>query len=102
MPEESVDILDAVRQAVRVSSKDFDDELLDEIAAARSTMEQAGVVAAIAADDSDPLVRQGIKTYVKSVFGRDNSESEKFMRSFREILRQMQNSADYTGVRDEV
>lgn len=99
---DAVDILTAVKLAVRVSSDDFDAELSDEILAAQKTMEKAGVITAKASDDSDPLVRQGIKTYVKSVFGRDNAESEKYMRSFREILRQMQNSTEYTEVSDEV
>lgn len=92
-----VDILVAAKLAVRVSSDTFDSEIQDLIAAARKAMEKAGVTSEKTLDDSDPLIRRAITVYCKSTFGRDNSESEKYMRSFREIVRQMQNSTEYTG-----
>lgn len=59
-------IIDKVRLAVGHSTKEFDDDLLDTIEAARSDMIASGVPDHVANDEDNPLVTQAIKKYAQS------------------------------------
>lgn len=94
-------LLAACKSALRIPSTctDFDDEISDLIAAARSSLKTGGVFPEIAEGD-DSSVRVAVKVYVKANFGMDNPESEKLMRSFNDMLNRMAGASDFNRKRD--
>ena len=64
--------LASVRRSVRLSSTVHDGELTDLINAARADLVLGGVLEAKANDETDPLIKKAVTTYVKAEFGLDN------------------------------
>lgn len=96
MAEGKVPILESCRSALRLlGSRDFDEEILDLIEAARAKMRAGGVRAEVASDDADPLVRVAIKCYVKGAFGMDNPDAERYMASFESMVAQMASAGEW-------
>ena len=61
--------LASVRHSVRLSSTVHDGELTDLINAARADLVLGGVLEEKANDESDPLIKKAVTTYVKAEFG---------------------------------
>lgn len=68
------------REALRIKSNAFDDEILDLIAAAIADLALVGITKA--EDVHDPLIKMAIKTYVKANFGWDNPDKESLHQSY--------------------
>lgn len=81
--EVSAEYIASIRLRVRLTASKLDSEIKDLIKAARADLvEFGGVLPERAADESDPLVKQAIATYVKAEFGLDNEDAEKYRASY--------------------
>ncbi len=76
--------LASVRHSVRLSSTVHDGELTDLINAARADLVLGGVLEAKANDESDPLIKKAVTTYVKAEFGLDNEDADRLRASYKE------------------
>ena len=92
----SQDILLAVKKALRITTIDFDTEIIELIQAAVKDLGIAGV----SNDIDDPLVLTAIKTYVRMHFGQPD-DYDKLKASYDEQKAQMQVSTGYTNWGDE-
>ena len=90
----TTDILSAVRSSLRITSTDYDDEISTLIAAAKADLKRGGVMA-VAVDDTDPLVRTAVICYVKSAFGLDNDEADRYAAAYQSMLSALKCSSDY-------
>lgn len=83
-------ILDDVRGVVRVGSKLTDGELQTYIDAALADMAERGIAPEYLAPDADgeyqPKVRTAIFCYCKALYGFDNSDSNRLMKSYESIV----------------
>ena len=66
--------LASVRHSVRLSSTVHDGELTDLI----------NVLEAKANDETDPLIKKAVTTYVKAEFGLDNEDADRLRASYKE------------------
>lgn len=76
--------LASVRHSVRLSSTVHDGELTDLINAARADLVLGGVLEAKANDETDPLIKKAVTTYVKAEFGLDNEDADRLRASYKE------------------
>lgn len=85
-------MLNAVKLAMRpaIKTNAYDSELLDLIAAAKADLKRLG----IQGDDSDPLIRQAIKTYCRLHFGSP-PDAEKLERAYATQIGQLINCTGY-------
>ena len=74
--------LASVRHSVRLSV--HDGELTDLINAARADLVLGGVLEEKANDESDPLIKKAVTTYVKAEFGLDNEDADRLRASYKE------------------
>ena len=76
--------LTSVRHSVRLSSTVHDGDLTDLINAARADLVLGGVLEEKANDESDPLIKKAVTTYVKAEFGIDNEDADRLRASYKE------------------
>ena len=88
-------LLTSARLAIRVNGNYFDSEIEDLISAARRELTEIGVKAEKVNDDSDPLVKRAIITYVKAEFGLDNPDAARYRESFDKLRHHMSLSSNY-------
>lgn len=90
-------MLDAVKLAMRPAIKTnvYDSDIWDLIEAAKADLALAG----IRGDESDPLIRQAIKTYCRLHFGTP-ADAEKLETSYKEQKAQLMSATGYTDWRD--
>ncbi len=89
----------SVRQYLRISHTHFDAEISDLISAAQADLMNAGIIPSRVADETDPLIRRAITTYVKAEFGLDNPDAEKYRESYSMLKMHLMLSTEYiTGV----
>lgn len=87
-------LLNEMKTILRVKSSAFDDdEILPLIEACKVNMRISGINKI---DESDPLVRQAIKLYMKANFGY-TEDSEKFQRAYEGLRDSMSLSGEYGG-----
>jgi len=80
------ELLNTCKTALRMNNYHFDEEILDEVEACLKDLEISGVASSMI-KESDPLIKQAVKIYVKAHFGFDNTESEKLKESYQ-LLKQ--------------
>ena len=100
--EVSSEYLSDIRLRVRSSVDKLDGEIKDLILAARADLVRGGVLPARAADETDPLVKQAISTYVKAEFGLDNDDTDKYRASFRNQKIALSMASEYIEPTEEV
>lgn len=100
--EVSSEYLSDIRLRVRSSVDKLDLEIKDLILAARADLVRGGVLPARAADETDPLVKQAISTYVKAEFGLDNDDADKYRASFRNQKIALSMASEYIEPTEEV
>ena len=88
-------MLDLVKQALRITTEDFDDELNNLIAAAIDDLGLAGVIDTDTPEDPDPLVRTAVCTYCKLHFG-DPEHADRFKASYDEQKAQLATATGHT------
>ena len=100
--EVSSEYLSDIRLRVRSSVDKLDGDIKDLILAARADLVRGGVLPARAADETDPLVKQAISTYVKAEFGLDNDDADKYRASFRNQKIALSMASEYIEPTEEV
>ena len=90
-------MLEKVRQALRISTETFDDELEDLIDAALADLRIAGVTQA---QQSDPLIVRAVVTYCKLHFGDAGGEYDRLKAAYDEQKAQLSMATGYTDWRD--
>lgn len=94
-------LLDEVRTYARITSRVYDSELQMLVDAAIADMRRVGVRDdALAEDTMSPLVKSAIAMYVRSRFGYDNSEAQRFAEEYRRTVTDLVNghgTAKYMG-----
>ncbi len=88
-------MIDVVKKAVRISHNALDDELEDLIEASRYDLNLSGVSHLKANDDTDPLIKRAIITYVKANFILDAKEAERFLASYNMLKNHLTLAGDY-------
>ena len=96
--EVSSEYLSDIRLRVRSSVDKLDGEIKDLILAARADLVRGGVLP----DETDPLVKQAISTYVKAEFGLDNDDADKYRASFRSQKIALSMASEYIEPTEEV
>ena len=86
-------MLNIVKQALRISTGAFDDELEGLIEAAKQDLGIAGV---IVPDELDSIVKRAIITYCKMSFGLPE-DYDKLKESYDEQKAQLSNATGYTN-----
>lgn len=95
-------LLEEAKVHVRVSSDAFDAEIEGLIEAAKATMVNAGIMESVVyADDPEPLVRHAVMTFVKSRFGMDNDDADRFEQSFQSIIACLAHSGANSAYEEE-
>lgn len=86
-------MLDAVKLAMRpaIKTNAYDSEIMDLIAAARADLEGVGIFG----DESDPLIRQAIKTYCRLHFGSP-PDADRLHASYAEQKAQLMSKTGFT------
>lgn len=87
----------SIKQALRLSTDVFDDEINDLIEAARQDLILSGVSETKANNDEDPLIKRAITIYVKVHFGWDNPDAERLQQSYDMLKMHLTLSQEYTG-----
>ena len=88
-------ILEKVRKALRITTNEFDSEILDIISAC---IDDLGIAGVIEQDTTDPLIIRAIITYSKIHFGDLNQlgDYDRLKASYDEQKAQMQMATGYT------
>ena len=77
-------MLNKVKLALRINNSAYDTEISDLINACKKDLELAGI-ASSNISYTDAMIVRAIITYCKANFGFDNSESEKYVKSYESI-----------------
>lgn len=79
-------MLEDVKNALRISDNDFDNEIRDLIEAAKSDLETSGVASSFIREDKNgPLIKNAIINFCKAEFGYDNPDSDRFRRAYESL-----------------
>ncbi len=79
-------MLEDVKNALRISDDDFDNEIRDLIEAAKSDLETSGVASSFIREDKNgPLIKNAIINFCKAEFGYDNPDSDRFRRAYESL-----------------
>ena len=90
-------------QANTTAAAEVSSEYLSDIRLrVRSSVDKLDVLPARAADETDPLVKQAISTYVKAEFGLDNDDADKYRASFRSQKIALSMASEYIEPTEEV
>lgn len=90
-------LLESVKKELRITNSAFDDEIYDLIEAAKADMK----IPQIDADkiiDTDPLIKRAVLLYCKANFGLDNPDSEKYQKSYDNLIEKLSLSLTYKDV----
>ncbi|MGG4462611.1 head-tail connector protein [Micromonospora provocatoris] len=88
-------MLQDIKDALRLSGDDLNQEVIDLIQAAKSDLMLSGVLKSKVVD-SDPLIKRAVIVYCKANFGWDNPESDKFQKSYDMLKEHLTLSVEYT------
>lgn len=87
-------MLEKVKNSLRVSGNAFDVEIADLIEAAKLDLKISGVAKI---SDTDSLIQRAIIVYCKANFGFDNSEAERFQKSYDMLKQHLSLVGDYNA-----
>ena len=88
-------ILNKARVALRIKTNAFDDEILDLIKAAISTLETRGVTVTATDNMVEPMVLRAILTYVRMHFGQPD-DYDRLKEAWETQLGQLMTTSGYT------
>lgn len=89
-------MLQKVKNALRISSIAFDDEITDLIESAKADLRLAGVY--FDDETDDPMISRAINVYCKANFGMDNPEADRFQDSYIMLKQHLCLAGDYREV----
>lgn len=84
-----------VKEALRVTHSALDTEIIDLIEACKLDLKISGINNIT---ETDPLITRAIIVYCKAHFGFDNSESERFERSYEMLKNHLALCGDYNAI----
>ncbi len=87
-----------MRNALRRTSEDFDDEIKDLIESARQELILSGILSDKANDESDPLIKRAVTLYLKAEFGLEPEYSDRYRSAFESLKISLALSKDYTEI----
>lgn len=90
------ELLDALKQVMRIKTNAFDQELNELFSAAQKDLQLAGVSYKKVIDVDDPLIRRAIFTYVKAHFGWENPDHERLLKAYEMLKMHLTLSREYT------
>jgi hypothetical protein len=88
-------MLDKVREALRITHNKLDIELQDVIDACKADLKIAGITKL---DDSDALIQQAVKTYVKAEYEQDTSKAMRLTQAYLSLKISLCLCGEYTEV----
>ena len=89
-------MLEIIKQALRVSGNDLDEEITDLIEAAKADLILSGVHKDNVEDD-DPLIKRAIALYCKAHFGYDDPKiADRFQVAYNSLKHHLTLSSEYT------
>ena len=88
-------MLDKVKLALRIKNTTLDTEITDLIEACKLDLSITGVKVI---DETDALIQRAIIVYCKANFGLDNSDSEKYQKSYDLLKEHLALCIDYNEV----
>jgi len=87
------------RAALRINHAKSDDEISDLIAAARYDLcVLGGIKPEKVRDETDPLIKRAITSYVKAEFGLDNGDAERYRESYEMLKKHLMLSEEYKEI----
>ena len=79
-------MLEDVKNALRISDDDFDNEIRDLKKKKKSDLETSGVASSFIREDKNgPLIKNAIINFCKAEFGYDNPDSDRFRRAYESL-----------------
>lgn len=87
-----------IKLTLRISHNALDPEILDLIEAARHDLMLSGVSSLKANDDTDPLIKRAVTTYVKANFGFDNPDADRLNKAYEMLKQHLSLAEDYKEV----
>ncbi len=88
-------MLQKIKDALRVSGSDLDEEIQGLIDAAKADLRLSGITK----NEDDPLIVRAITIYCKAHFGYEEpAQAELFMKSYNALKSHLALSQEYTGV----
>ena len=92
----SAEYIASFRGYLRITTDRLDGEISDLISAARDDLVLGGVLPIRVKDESDPLLKKAIGTYIKAEFGLDNDDAEQYRAAYDDLKKRFINSDQYT------
>jgi len=92
-------LLESVKRELRASNSVFDGEVQDLIDAVLLDL-RIPQIDATKIVETDPLIKRAIILYCKANFGLDNPDSEKYQRSYDNLVEKLSLSSSYKDVRE--
>ena len=86
--------LTTMMKAAGLTASYYNDEVTDRIEEARADMMRSGIAAYLVIDETDPLVKGAVKTFVKAKFETDDI-ADRLMESYRLQVEAMSKSEQY-------
>lgn len=90
-----------LKDSVRIVSKSLEKEIINLAMAARLDLALAGITNQKINDEDDYLIKNAIINYLRSEFGLDNKDSEKYRNSYNMLRDKMAFSQEYTYQEEE-
>ncbi|QUI24877.1 DNA-packaging protein [Vallitalea pronyensis] len=90
-------LIDDVKLALRISHTAIDSDIQDVIDACLMDLKSSGIVIPDEKKEEYALVKQAVKTYCKANLGLENTESEKYQRSYDLLKQHMSLIAEFRG-----
>jgi uncharacterized phage protein (predicted DNA packaging) len=90
-------MIETVKRELRITSTAFDEEVMDLIEAAFADLR----IPPIKADklvETEPLIKRAVILYCKAYFGLDNQDSEKYIKSYDNLVQKLSLSLIYKDV----
>jgi hypothetical protein len=99
-------LIDDVKTALRITTTEFDSEIINLINTAKADLNIAGLYKVDASEEAFiqgeyptevdiPLIKQAIILYCKANFGYDNPEADRFQESYEMLKNHLSMSSDY-------
>ncbi len=77
-------MLNKVKLALRINNNAYDGEISDLINACKKELELAGIASSNIVD-TDEMIIQTVTCYCKAYFGFDNTDAERYIRSYESL-----------------
>ena len=90
-------MLEDVKRELRITNTAYDMEVLDLIEAAKLDL-KIPQINELKILESDPLIKRAIILYCKANFGLDNKDSEKYQKSYDNLVEKLSLSLFYKDV----